>query len=124
MRDLLNQLGTAEPELIDDTTRTFLRDVHDHALQALELIETAREVAANLQDTWMNAMSTRMNEVMKVLTIIASLLLPASFLAGVFGMNFARMPLLENPHGFWMFVGMCVGLTLSLLAWFRWRRWI
>lgn len=126
LRDLLHQLTNAEAEadLIDDTTRTYLRDVYDHALQALELIETAREVAGALQDTWMNAMSTRMNEVMKVLTIIASLLLPASFLAGVFGMNFAYVPLLENPYGFWIFVSICAGSMLGLLGWFRWRRWI
>ncbi len=124
LRDLLHQLTNAEPDLIDDTTRMYLRDVYDHALQALELIETAREVAAALQDTWMNAMSTRMNEVMKVLTIIASLLLPASFLAGVFGMNFEYVPLMSNPHGFWIFLGTCAASMIGLLSWFRWRGWI
>lgn len=124
LRELLHQLTTSEDGLIDDTTRTYLRDVYDHGIQALELIETAREVAASLADTWMNAMSTRMNEVMKVLTIIASLLLPASFLAGVFGMNFEYVPLLNNPHGFWIFLGICATSMLGLLGYFRWRKWI
>ena len=124
MRDMLRGLGEIDRELIDETTRLFLRDVHDHAVQAMEALEVHRESASGLADTWMNAMSTRMNEVMKVLTVIASLFIPASFFAGVFGMNFTRLPLAENPYGFWIFVFLCGGSMLGLLGWFRWRKWI
>ena len=124
MRDLLRNLGEIDPELIDEHTRTFLRDVHDHAVQAMEQLEVHRESATGLADTWMNAMSTKMNEVMKVLTVIASLFIPASFFAGVFGMNFSRLPLADNPAGFWVFVVLCGGSMLTLLAWFRWKKWV
>lgn len=124
MRDMLRGLGEIDSGLIDANTRIFLRDVHDHAVQAMELLEVHREAAGGLADTWMNAMSVRMNEVMKVLTVIASLFIPASFFAGVFGMNFTSMPLLDQPAGFWAFVILCSGSMLGLLGWFRWKKWI
>ena len=124
MRDMLRNLGEIDPELIDENTRLFLRDVHDHAVQAMEQLEVHRESASGLADTWMNAMSTRMNEVMKVLTVIASLFIPASFFAGVFGMNFTKLPLSDSPYGFWIFVFLCGGSMLGLLGWFRYKKWI
>ena len=124
MRVMLKELHDAESPIIDDTTQTFLRDVIDHCVQAVDAIDTQREVAVGLADTWMNAMSTKMNEVMKVLTLIASLLLPASFLAGVFGMNFAWLPWQDDPNGFWYFVVLCAGSTLGLLGLFWKRGWL
>ncbi len=124
MRDMLRNLGEIDPELIDENTRLFLRNVHDHAVQAMEQLEVHRESASGLADTWMNAMSTRMNEVMKVLTVIASLFIPASFFAGVFGMNFTKLPLSDSPFGFWIFVFLCGGSMLGLLGWFRYKKWI
>lgn len=124
MREMLHQLQHVDLEYLDDTTRTYLRDVHDHAIQAMDLTETARELAGSLADTWMNAISTKMNEVMKVLTVIASLFIPATFLTGVFGMNFKHMPMLESPYGFYAFVGLCVVSMVGLLGWLRWRKWV
>ena len=124
MRTMLRELSELETPLMDDTTLTFLRDVIDHCVSSVDAIDSQREAAVALADTWMNAMSTRMNEVMKVLTIIASLFIPASFLAGVFGMNFQWVPLLDQKYGFVIFVGLCGGLTVAMLGWFRWKGWL
>ena len=120
---MLRDLQNHESELLDETTVTYLRDVLDHAAHAVEHIDGLRDSANGLADTWMNAMSTKMNEVMKVLTLVTTLFIPASFLAGVFGMNFAEMPLLEHPSGFWIFSGLCVAFSIAMLLWFRHRRW-
>jgi len=125
MRDVVDGLYRDEEERFSPANRTYLRDVHDHAVQVIEIIETHRELATGLSDLYMNAMSNRMNEVMKTLTIMATIFIPLSFIAGVFGMNFEAMPELGvpwmYPWGFWL---VCLGAAGGLLLYFRRRHWI
>ena len=124
MRDMLRNLGEIDPELIDENTRlSCATSTTTRCRRWSSWRSTASRPAAST-DTWMNAMSTRMNEVMKVLTVIASLFIPASFFAGVFGMNFTKLPLSDSPFGFWIFVFLCGGSMLGLLGWFRYKKWI
>jgi magnesium transporter len=123
MRELIMQLQRDEHEEISDTTRTYFRDVYDHCVQIIDLIETYREITAALTDTYMSAVSNRMNEIMKVLTVIGTIFIPLTFLAGVYGMN---MPIPENQWAwsypvFWI---VCTIVAVGMLFWFRRRKWL
>jgi magnesium transporter len=124
MRDLVRSMLEQDSTLMEEQTRVFLRDVGDHAIAALELLETYRELTQGLAEAWVSMASHRMNEVMKVLTIIASLFIPISFLAGVFGMNFDDIPGLHHPGAFVFFVVACVGICIGMLLWFKRRGWL
>jgi len=123
MREMIAALLRDKHECLSETTQTFFRDVYDHAVQIIDLIETYREIASSLTETYMSAVSNRMNEIMKVLTIIGTIFIPLTFLAGVYGMN---MPIPEN-HWWWsypLFWAVCAGLSVAMLGWFRRRGWI
>jgi len=123
-RQMLEALRRDEADVLDESTRTFMRDVHDHAAQLLSIVEAQREVAGGLADLYLSAVSNRMNEAMRVLTVIATLFIPISFLAGVYGMNFERLPGAGARWGFWGFVGACAVFVIGMLAWFRRNRWV
>lgn len=124
-RDALNMLVRDEHPLISHETRVFLRDCYDHTVQLIELLEVYREMCADLRDYYLSLVSNRMNEIMKVLTIIATIFIPLSFVAGLYGMNFnthlpGNMPELNLPYGY---VGALVLMTCmagGMLAYF-WR---
>ncbi len=123
MREVINCLHREPHECMSDETRTYLRDVYDHSVQIIDLIETYREFAAGLTETYMSALSIRMNEVMKVLTVMGTIFIPLTFLAGVYGMN---MPIPENEStwtypAFWV---VCLATVTSMLVYFRRRRWL
>ncbi len=123
MRDLLDNLHREHHECLSDTTRTYLRDVHDHVVRILDLLETYRELASNLVEMHMVSASNRLGDIVKTLTIISTIFVPLTFLAGVYGMN---MPIPENEHAwtypaFWM---VSVGIAGALLYWFRRRDWL
>lgn len=124
MREVIASLAREPHECLSDTTRTYLRDVHDHIVQVIEMIEAYREVVSSVQETFMTATSNRMNEVMKVLTVVGTIFIPVTFLAGVYGMNFRHMPELESRWaypGFWL---LCASLSGGMLLWMRRRGWI
>ena len=123
MREVVNTLQREPHECMSDTTRTFLRDVYDHLIQIMDIIETYREVATSLTETYMTSMSNRMSEVMKVLTIIGTIFIPLTFLAGIYGMN---MPIPENQYAnsYPIFWGVCIALGIGMIAWFRKRGWL
>jgi magnesium transporter len=123
MREAIHDLQREPHACVSDTTRTYLRDVYDHTVQIIDLIETYREFAGSLADTYMASASHRMNEVMKVLTILGSIFIPVTFLAGVYGMN---MPIPEmNSHItyplFWI---TCILIAAGMLYWFKRRGWL
>ena len=123
MRDLLDNLHREHHECLSDTTRTYLRDVHDHVVRILDLLETYRELAANLVEMHMVSASSRLGDIVKTLTIISTIFVPLTFLAGVYGMN---MPIPENEHAwtypaFWM---VSVGIAGALLYCVRRRDWL
>ena len=95
LREVVSGLERAESPLIQKTTGIFLRDVYDHTIQVIDTIETFRDMLSGMLDIYLSSVSNRMNEVMKVLTIIATIFIPLTFLAGVYGMNFKYMPELE-----------------------------
>lgn len=124
LREVANELARTEMKWIDAEVRTFLRDVYDHALQIIEVVEMHREQAASLNDLYMSAVGNRMNEIMKVLTIMASFFIPITFVAGVYGMNFEHIPELGWHYSYFVFWGVCVSIV-GVLGFYFWRRgWI
>ncbi|MGB0768883.1 MAG: magnesium/cobalt transporter CorA [Phycisphaeraceae bacterium] len=124
MRELIRSILEQDNILMDEQTRVFMRDVGEHAVAAIELLETYHELTQGLADAWVNMASHRMNEVMKVLTIVAALFIPISFLAGVFGMNFEEIPYLRAPGAFAGFCFACIGIVVFMLVWFKRRGWL
>ena len=111
-------------ECLSEITQTYFRDVYDHAVQIIDLIETYREIASDLTETYMSSMSNRMNEIMKVLTIIGTIFIPLTFLAGVYGMNFHHFPELDWPYAYAAFWAICLATAGGMIPWFRRRGWI
>jgi magnesium transporter len=126
MREVLRQLqhDDVTSELMSEQTRMYLRDVYDHAVQIIEIVETYRDLASGLADMHMTVVSNRMNEVMKVLTIFASIFIPITFIAGVYGMNFENIPELHVKWGYYGFWGICIAVGGGMLAMFRHKKWL
>jgi magnesium transporter len=113
-----------ESELIRQGTHIYLRDVYDHVIQLNDTIESYRDLLGGLLDLHMSIVSNRMNEVMKVLTIIATIFIPITFIAGIYGMNFKNMPELEWPWGYgfaWLVIGV---ITVCMILFFRKKKWL
>jgi len=123
-RELILSLHRGDSPLIGDETRIFLRDAYDHAIEVMEVIETYRELAASMLDVYLSSVSHRMNEVMKVLTIIATLFIPLTFLAGIYGMNFHNMPELAWPWGYPAALLLMAAIAVALLFYFRRKDWL
>ena len=124
LRELVNTLVRTESPLIDAGTGVFLRDVYDHTIQVVDIAESLREVVSGLMDLYMSSVSNRMNEIMKVLTIMASIFIPLTFLAGIYGMNFEGMPELGIPWAYPAILGIMGALAIGLLVFFRKRGWL
>ncbi|MGF1603995.1 MAG: magnesium/cobalt transporter CorA [Thermosynechococcaceae cyanobacterium] len=120
-RDAIASLLRDDSPLISDEVKVYLRDCHDHAIQILEMVETYREFAASLMDVYLSSVSNRMNEVMKILTVISTIFIPLTFIAGIYGMNFKNMPELNWDGGYPM-VWFLMGAIASSLVYFFWRR--
>ncbi len=124
MREVVDQLYREEDGKINDSTRPFLRDVYEHTIQVVEIIESYREMASGLTDLYMSAVSNKMNEIMKVLTIMASVFIPLTFVAGIYGMNFEHMPELSEPMGYPLVWTSFVVMSTGMLGYFWYRGWI
>jgi magnesium transporter len=130
MRDMLNQILREDTDRITDNTRVYLRDCYDHAVQLIELLENYRELVSGLMDVYLSSVSHRMNEIMKVLTIIATIFIPLTFIAGVYGMNFntaaspLNMPELNWYLGYPLCVLLMAGVALGMLLYFRRLGWL
>lgn len=129
IRDVLNQLIRDQYSLVQPETRTFLKDCYDHAIQLIDLVEVYREMCADLRDYYLSMINLRANEIMKVLTIIATIFMPLGFIAGLYGMNFDRssawnMPELGWSMGYPAVLLFMLAITLGMLYYFRTRRWI
>jgi magnesium transporter len=124
LREVANELKRVESDMFRDETKPYFKDLYDHTLQIIEAMETYRDVLSGLLDGYQNAVSNRMNEIMKILTIISTLFIPLSFLAGLYGMNFKNMPELEWQWGYHMLLAVMGTLAAGLLLFFRKKRWI
>lgn len=124
MREVVAYLQREPHECVSDATRIYLRDLYDHVVQIIELVETYREIAGDLIETYMSSVSNRMSETMKVLTLIGTIFIPLTFLAGVYGMNFHHIPELEHPWAYPAFWAVCL-LLAGVMVWvFRRRHWL
>ncbi|MBE34216.1 MAG: magnesium and cobalt transport protein CorA [Opitutaceae bacterium] len=124
LREVVNDLHRGDGDEIPDSVKPFMRDVYDHAVQVMEIVETYREQAGGLNDLYMSAVSNRMNEIMKVLTIMASFFIPITFVAGVYGMNFEYIPELAWKYSYACFWGVCLSIVIGLLVFFWRRGWL
>jgi magnesium transporter len=129
-REVISSLGRQESDLVHRETRVFLRDCYDHTIQIMDIVETYRDLASGMMDLYLSSVSHRTNEVMKVLTVIASIFIPLTFIAGIYGMNFntkaspLNMPELNWYWGYpalWLVV---IGLAAGMIVYFRRKRWI
>ncbi len=124
LREVVSFLGRGESRLVQQQTLVYLRDVHDHTVHVIDTIESFRDVIGGMHDTYLSSVSNRMNEVMKVLTIFASIFIPLTFLAGIYGMNFEYMPELHWRWSYPALLGLMLAAGLSMLAYFRKRKWL
>jgi magnesium transporter len=115
LRDALNSWLRDPSPRLSDATRVYLRDCYDHCVQIIDLLETYRELAADLMDVYLSSINNRMNQVMKVLTLIATIFIPTTFIASIYGMNFHYMPELEWHWGYFYALGLMAAVALGLL---------
>lgn len=129
-RDALNLLLIEEHALIRPGTKVFFRDCYDHTIQLMDMVETFREMASGLVDEYMSAVSNRMNEIMKVLTVVSTIFIPLTFIVGIYGMNFDtkaspyNMPELNWAYGYPALILLMAGVAGGMLYFFRRKRWI
>jgi magnesium transporter len=124
LREMLGGLGRSDSPLIREQSVIYFRDVYDHAVQVIDTIETYRDMLSGMLDIYLSSISNRMNEIMKVLTIIATIFMPLTFLAGVYGMNFKYMPELEWRWGYFALWGVMIIIAIFMLIYFRRKKWL
>lgn len=124
VKELVNRLIDTESPLITKDTKLFLRDALDHSIEINESLQIYREMSMSLMEMYMSNMSNKMNEVMKVLTIMASIFIPLTFIAGIYGMNFDNMPELHWEYGYYMVWGLMIILFLGMMVYFKRKQWI
>jgi len=124
LREVISTLERIETPLVDHGTLVYLRDVYDHTVQVMDAVETYRDMLATMFDQYLSAVSNRMNEVMKVLTVIATIFMPLTFIAGIYGMNFRMMPELSWPYGYPVVLGVCLFIAIVMVIAFKRKRWL
>jgi magnesium transporter len=130
LRDMISVLRSETTPYVSDATRVYLRDCYDHAVQLIDLLESYRDIAGDVRDYYLNAISNRMNEIMKTLTVIATIFLPLSFIAAVFGMNFDpeasawNMPELKWRFGYVYALALMAAVATGLILFFKRRGWL
>jgi magnesium transporter len=124
LREALSALARTESPLVRKQTGVFLRDVYDHAVQVIDTVEAFRDTVSGLLDLYLSSVSNRMNEVMKVLTIIATIFIPLTFIAGIYGMNFRFMPELLWRWGYFGALGVMAAVAIGMVVYFRRKRWL
>ena len=124
LREVVNSLERGESPLINEATGVYLRDVYDHTIQVIDTIETFRDMVSGMLDIYLSSISNKMNEVMKVLTIIATIFIPLTFVAGIYGMNFEFMPELKWHWGYFAALLVMAAVAVFLVFYFRRKRWL
>jgi magnesium transporter len=124
LREVISGLERGDTPLIQDPTRLYLRDVYDHTIQVIDTIETYRDMVSGMLDIYLSSVSNRLNSVMKVLTIIATIFMPLTFIAGVYGMNFKYMPELEWRYGYFLIWGIMIIIGVVMVMFFQKKKWM
>ncbi len=123
-RQVFSHLAGARFEAIDETAALNFRDTQDNVLRLADAIEQQRDMLTNLKDTYLSVVSQKTNDIMRVLTVFSAVILPLTFIAGVYGMNFENMPELHTKIGYFVVLGVMVTVAAGMLAWFRRKNWI
>jgi magnesium transporter len=123
-RELLNMLIRDDTQMIQQDMRIYFRDVYDHAVRAMDLIETYRDLLTGGLDIYLTQMANRTNDIVKGLTILATIMLPLTLVTGYFGMNFDNIPFKETANGIWYTTGGLLIIAIAMLAWFKHKKWI
>jgi len=124
LREVINSMERAEASLINESTIIYLRDVYDHTIQVIDTVETFRDMVSGMVDMYLSSISNKMNEVMKVLTIIATIFIPLTFFAGIYGMNFQFMPELTWRWAYPAVWGVMVAIATAMLVYFKRKKWL
>jgi magnesium transporter len=124
LREVLASLTRRESKLVSEPVAVYLRDVYDHTIHVNDSIESGRDMLSGMLDIYLSSMSNRLNEVMKVLTLFATIFMPITFIVGLYGMNFKYMPELEWPWGYPAVMFLMVAVTAGMVIWFRRRKWL
>jgi magnesium transporter len=124
LREVVASLERTESPLIQPSTNIFLRDVYDHVIQAIDNVETFRDMLSGMLETYLSSVSNRMNQVMKILTIISTIFIPLTFLVGVYGMNFEHMPELKWRFGYFFVWGIMIAIGVGLVYFFKRKKWL
>jgi magnesium transporter len=124
LREALSVLYKEESDLINKKTSIYFRDVYDHVIQIMDTIETLRDMVGGLLDVYLSSVSNRMNEIMKVLTIIATIFIPLTLISGIYGMNFKYMPELKWRFGYPLVLLLMLGIGIGMLIYFRKKKWL
>ncbi|MBR9846143.1 MAG: magnesium/cobalt transporter CorA [Algicola sp.] len=124
LREVINRLEKSDNLIINEKSQSYIRDLYDHIIQVNESIDLYREMVWSLMDMYMTIISNKMNEVMKVLTIIATIFIPLTFIAGLYGMNFAYIPELQYRYGYFVLLGVMFVLFILMLIYFRKKKWL
>lgn len=123
LREVINNL-TRNTEFFGASVEPYMRDIYDHTVHIIESLEAIRDLIAGLLDIYLSTVSNRVNQEVRGLTVLALVFLPSTLLAGVFGMNFRNMPLLDQPDGFWLIIGAMASVATVLAVIFWRRRWL
>jgi magnesium transporter len=124
LREVLNALIRNDGDFFQPATIPYLRDVYDHTVHLIESLESVRDLLAGMLDIYLSSISNRVNMEVRALTVVAMLFMPATLIAGIFGMNFREMPLLRNPDGFWFAMGMMATIAIVMGSIFWRRQWL
>jgi len=124
MREMTAAMQRTESDVLAPSTGVYLRDLYDHSVQVLDAVETLRDILAGLTDVYLSSLSNRMNAIMKVLTMIATIFIPLTFIAGIYGMNFEFMPELHWKWAYPAVLGIMLLVTVGMLGFFRRKKWL
>mgnify|MGYP000906851120 CR=1 FL=1 len=124
MRDMINNMVRSETTLINPSSDIYLRDLSDHVTRIIDTVETYRDLLSGIMDIYLSTNANKMNEVMKVLTIMSSIFIPVTFIAGVYGMNFENMPELKTQSGYFITWGIMLSIIIGLLIYFKRKKWM
>ncbi len=124
VRELVNEFDRTESPLIDKATALYIRDLYGHAVQLIDTMEAYRDMVSGMLDTYLSLSGNKMNEVMKTLTIMASIFIPLTFIAGLYGMNFENMPELHKTWGYPVVIATMVIVALCLVYYFKRKKWL
>ena len=123
-REILMRLARGEFDVVPPEALPYFRDVYDHLVRVADLAESYRDLVTGALDAYLSAQSNRMNEIMKTLTLMSTVMLPLTFIAGVYGMNYENMPELKWRYGYPFALGLMAAVGVAIVVWFRRRKWV